>query len=71
MSTRTKRLLTILGVTVFCAPLALLFIGLSQLGDCFESASVCEAGRQRALWLTAAFFAAFYALMLWSFLRKR
>lgn len=67
----SKRLLTIGGVTLFCLPLAVLYLGLSQFGDCFDDAAVCEAGKQRAFWLTAAFFAAFYALMLWSFLRKR
>lgn len=71
MSPKSKRLLTIVGVTLFCLPLAMLFMGLSQLGDCFEDAAVCEEGKQRALWLTAAIFAAFYALMLWSFLRMR
>jgi hypothetical protein len=70
MSPQWKRLLTIGGVTLFCLPLAVFFLGLSQFGDCFTYDATCQAGKQRAFWLTAAFFVAFYALMLWSVLRK-
>ncbi len=71
MSPKSKQMLTIVGVTLFCLPVAMLFLGLSQLGDCFDDTAVCEEGKQRAFWLTAAFFAAFYVLMLRSLLRRR
>ena len=71
MSPSFKRLLGPLVLTVCYWPLALIFLGLSLLGDCFAEKAMCEAGRRSVLTTVLTVELGIYAFLLFSIARRR
>jgi len=71
MSPSFRRLLPPLILTICYWPIALIFLGLSLMGDCFADRAVCEAGQRTALWAVLTVEVVIYAALLFSLIRQR
>ncbi len=69
MAPSVKRFLAPILLTVLYWPIALIFLGLSLLGDCFAERAVCEAGRRTAILTIGTVELALYAFLLVSIMR--
>ena len=70
MSPSFKQLLGPLLLTVCYWPIALFFLGLSLMGDCFADRAVCEAGYRSAFRTVLAVEVAIYAALLFAIVRQ-
>lgn len=71
MKQRSKRLLGLLILTVCYWFVALAFIGLSLVGDCFAEAAQCEADRRSVVLTMLTVEIAIYAFLFFSLSRQR
>ncbi|HEY0312223.1 MAG TPA: hypothetical protein VGC56_06975 [Allosphingosinicella sp.] len=69
MSPSFRRIGPFILVTLVYWPIALIFLGLATMGDCFDAA--CEAGRAPALWRLLAGEAALYGIIIFVMIRRR
>ena len=70
MSPSFKRILPALLLTIFYWPAALMLLGISLMGDCFETEAVCDASFRTTLGIELAVAITFYAWLLFKMLRK-
>lgn len=69
MASSVKRFLGPILLTLVYWPIALIFLGLSLLGDCFAERAICEAGRRSAILTIGTVELALYAFLLASIMR--